>query len=76
MTPAEYAKQHQKAFRTAFDFLNAHFPPENDLVWWEKLADDCSDASVEAGDNKLVIGLLIAVTEYLEEVRKERKDNG
>lgn len=76
MTPAEYAKQHQKAFRTAFDFLNAHFPPENDLVWWEKLAKDCSDASVEAGENKLVIGLLIAVTDYLEEVRKERKDNG
>ena len=26
MTPEEYAKVHQKAFRCAFDFLNQHFP--------------------------------------------------
>lgn len=72
MTPEEYARMHQKAFRTAFDFLNAHFPPDTDPAWWENAARECSDASVAAGENKLVIELLCAVMFYLGHEYKER----
>lgn len=74
MSPEEYLKQHQKAFRTAFDFLTSHFPPELDPAWWEKAAQDASAASIEAGENKLVIGLLIGVYDYLDDEYKLRRD--
>lgn len=65
MTPEEYAKHHQKSFRTAFDFLNSHFPPEDNEDWWLKMARDCSDASVAAGEDTLTIELLAGVANYL-----------
>ena len=74
MSPEEYLKQHQKAFRTAFDFLTSHFPPEIDPDWWLKTAQDVSAASIEAGENKLVIGLLIGVYDYLDDEYKLRRD--
>ena len=72
MTPGEYAKVHKEAFRSAFDFLNTHFPPGDDDDWWNKAAKDCSAASIQAGENMLVIELLIAVMDYLEHERKKR----
>lgn len=74
MSPQEYAKEHQKAFRTAFDFLTSHFPPGMDLSWWEQAAKDASAASIEAGENKLVNGLLAGVMDYLESEWRKRKD--
>jgi len=75
MTPEEYAKEHQKAFRTAFDFLHEHFPPEEDPAWWDQTAKECSAASVAAGESKLVLELLTAVMSYLEiEYRRRYKD--
>lgn len=74
MSPEEYLKQHQKAFRTAFDFLTSHFPPGMDPEWWEQAARDVSAASIEAGENKLVIGLLIGVYDYLEDEYKRRRN--
>lgn len=74
MSPQEYAKQHQKAFRTAFDFLTSHFPPGMEPEWWDQAAKDLSVASVLAGEDKLVNGLLIGVFEYLDEEYKKRKD--
>ena len=74
MSPQEYAKQHQKAFRTAFDFLTQHFPPGMDPEWWDQAAKDLSVASVRAGEDKLVIGLLIGVYEYLDDEYKKRND--
>ena len=78
MTPVEYAKMHKEAFRSAFDFLNTHFPPGDDEAWWDQAAKDCSVASVAAGENRLVMELLIAVMDYLENERKKRgeKDGG
>ena len=72
MTPEEYAKEHQKAFRTAFDFLNAHFPPDESLEWWDQTAKDCSAASVKAGKGKLTILLLGGVMNYLGDEYKRR----
>ena len=72
MTPEEYAKEHQKAFRTAFDFLNAHFPPAEDPVWWDQTAKDCSAASVKAGEGVLTTELLTSVMIYLGKEYKRR----
>ena len=65
MTPEEYLQIHQKAFRTAFNYLNTHFPPGTDDGWWTQAAKDLSDASVLAGENTLVLELLNAVYSYI-----------
>ena len=65
MTPEEYAKIHQKAFRCAFDFLNEHFPPQQDEEWWIKTANECSAASVAFGETPIVQELLNGVMNYL-----------
>lgn len=75
MSPAEYAKQHQKAFRSAFDFLTAHFPPGMDSEWWDQAWADLVAASKSNGENKLVIGILVAVYDYLESEYKKRRNN-
>ena len=77
MTPEEYAKMHQKAFRAAFDYLNAHFPPGDGEEWWLKLANDASEASILNGENRLVNGLIAGVMDYIEdEWKKRRNANG
>lgn len=76
MTPEEYAKMHQKAFRCAFDYLTQHFPPGQDPEWWGQAAKDLSAFSVAAGENRLVVELLSGVYDYLEYVWKERKEDG
>ena len=75
MTPEQYAKMHKEAFRSAFNFLNMHFPPGQDDAWWDRTAKDCSATSIEAGENILVMELLIAVMNYLEDERKKRGEN-
>lgn len=76
MTPEEYAKIHQKAFRCAFDFLNEHFPPQDDDAWWGKTAKECSAASAAFGENVLVIEMLTAIMNYLGDEHKRRYGNG
>ena len=76
MTPEEYSKLHQKAFRCAFDFLNAHFPPEDSDEWWNQTAQDCSTASVAFGETPIVIELLNAIMNYLGEEHNRRYSNG
>ena len=76
MTPEEYAKLHQKAFRCAFDFLNEHFPPEDDEEWWLKTTRDCSAASVAFGETDIVTELLTAVMNYIGHEYHRRKNDG
>lgn len=76
MTPEEYAKIHQKAFRCAFDFLNAHFPPGTDQEWWDRAAKDCSAVSVIAGESEIVLELLNGVMNYLGTEYKRRYQDG
>lgn len=71
-SPADYAKLHQKAFRTAFDFLASHFPPGTDPEWWEQTAIDASAASESQLDDPLAVKLLIGVYDYLEIEYKRR----
>lgn len=72
--PEEYATYHKMVFRTAFDFLNAHFPPQNDLDWWKKFSEDLGKASDQVKGGTLINGILIALSDYLEEEWKKRKD--
>lgn len=74
LTPAEYVQQHRDSFRIAFDFLNSHFPPDDSLSWWEQTAKDASESSIKAAENKLVIGLLIGIMDYLEDEWRQRRD--
>jgi len=74
MTPEEYAKSHQKAFRVAFDFLNTHFPPIDDDGWWIQSAKDIADVNVKAGGGKLVTELLNAVYTYIGYEYQQRRD--
>lgn len=76
MTPEEYAKLHQKAFRCAFDFLNEHFPPQQEEEWWTKTAKECSAASVAFGETPIVCELLTAIMNYLGDEYKRRYGNG
>lgn len=76
-SPEEYYAEHQKAFRTAFDFLNKHFPPEDSPEWWQQAIKDASDMALLAGEGKLVNGLVVAVYDYLEDdLLKRRKQDG
>ena len=74
ISPEEYVKQHQKAFRTAFDFLTSHFPPGIDTEWWAQAAQDVTEASILAGEDGLVNGLLATVYNYLEDEYKQRRN--
>lgn len=76
MTPEQYAKAHQKAFRTAFDFLSAHFPPENNQEWWVQAAKDSSAASLSTGEDPLAMELLLGVMNYLGIEYKRRQEDG
>ena len=72
LAPEQYYAVHQKAFRTAFDFLTNHFPPEKDTAWWEKTANDVADAYMETGQESLAYQLLRGVYEYLDKEWKRR----
>lgn len=74
-SPEEYVKMHQKAFRTAFDFLTRNFPPGENPEWWLAVTKDASESSALAGENALVIRLLSAVCNYLEYEYFLRRDN-
>ena len=74
MTPEEYYASHQRAFRIAFDFLNAHFPPGTEPGWWEQASDDVLKAS--EGQGQLAAGLLLGVYEYLNGEYKRRMGYG
>lgn len=76
MTPEEYAKIHQKAFRCAFDFLNSHFPPEDSDEWWIKAAQDSTAAYIAFGKAPIVMFLLNAIMDYLGDEYKRRCENG
>lgn len=77
MTTQDYYQQHQRSFRCAFDFLNRHFPPGEEIEWWEQVTREASKASAEQKDNKLTMELLGGVMNYLEyEWKRRRQEHG
>lgn len=72
--PEQYHAYHKLVFRVVFDFLNTHFPPGNGPDYWEKFAEDIGKASDQFKGGKLGNGMLVAVSDYLEEEYKKRRD--
>lgn len=75
-TAEEYYAMHQKAFRVSFDYLNAHFPPADSVEYWTQTGKDGQEACAKVADNPLLIRLMTAVVEYLEEEGKRRNQDG
>ena len=74
LTPEEYATRHKQAFRSAFDYLNTHFPPKHDANWWGITSIDGSTEYAKHEDNRLLLYLLSAAVQYLEDETKLRKE--
>ena len=73
LNPEAYMAKHKKAFRVAFDYLNAHFPPQESADWWVQAASDMADAvNPGVGDNPLTAELVLGVYNYLEKEWKKR----
>ena len=69
---ARTKKLHQAAFRAAFDFLEAFYPPRDDEAYWLKTAETCGEIANRNDGNPLITPLLIAMMDYLGDVWKER----
>lgn len=69
---AKTKKLHQAAFRAAFDFLEAFYPPRDDEEYWLKAANECGRIAAEHDGNPLIIPMMITMMDYLGEVWKER----
>lgn len=72
--PEEYATYHKMVFRLMFDFLNDHFPPGENKEWWIHYAEDVEKAYTKAKGGPLVNGMLSAISDYLDEEYKKRRD--
>lgn len=73
--PEEYAAYHKMVFRELFNFLNSHFPPENDPSWWLQFTKDMDAVSDTLKGGPLVYGMLTAFADYLDEEFKKRREN-
>lgn len=62
---------HKRSARVFFDVLDALYPPQDTPEYWEKAADMVCKAYADAGKPKLLLGLLTATMEYLEDVAKD-----
>lgn len=56
---------HKTAFRVAFDFLQAHYPPENTREYWLTTVRALGTVSDQYINNELCQRLLSGVIEYL-----------
>ena len=66
---------HKTAFRVAFDFLQAHYPPENTEEYWLKTAKEVGIVLFENNGNMLCQELLSGVIEYLNWKVKTHAEN-
>lgn len=73
LSPEQYLARQKAAFRVAFDYLTAHFPPEEDDGWWENAAKDAEYATaVTAKHDELTMELILGVYNYLEKEWERR----
>lgn len=56
----------KRAFRIAFDFLNAHLPVAGGEDYWLKTAEDLGEACRAADNDPLAVDLLAAGYGFLE----------
>ena len=80
-TIAAFQTQHKQAFRIAFDFLNACFPPTREETYWESTVELFKHRLEDNRFNPLVKHLLLGAYNYLGEIvkdlpEKEKGDEG
>lgn len=68
---AEFEATHKKAFRVAFDYLHACFPPTRDEAYWEAAVRKMVKLVDDNQDNLLVKNLCLGVYDYLGEIVKD-----
>lgn len=68
---AEFEAQHKKAFRTAFDFLHAVFPPRREEQYWQNTLELIRKRISEDPGNVLAKHLMMGVYDYLSEMVKD-----
>lgn len=74
LKPQEYAAMHKRAFREAFDFLNAHFPPQFDSEWWVRTYKDITEILKKDPENPLLKQLLEGIIIYMDDESKKKRD--
>ncbi len=68
---AAFSQQHKQAFRIAFDFLGACFPPDRSEEYWTKTVELFKHRVQDNKANPLVKHLLLGVYNYLGEIVKD-----
>lgn len=66
---------HKRAAREFFNFLEEAFPPNNTQDYWERTSARVCDVYKNAGKPKLLLYLLTAAMQYLEDVAKESESD-
>ena len=67
----DFETMHKRAFRTAFDFLHACFPPCWEQEYWDSVIAKFKKSVEEDPQNILATGLLSSVVYYLNDIVKD-----
>ena len=68
---AEFEHLHKRAFRVAFDFLHACFPPDRSEEYWNAADERLKQLFENSPDNLLTKHLSLAVHNYLGDLTKD-----
>lgn len=68
-------KRVKHAFRVAFDFFQAHFPPTMEDAYWLRTAEDLGTACAALDSDPLGVDLLVAACIRLEEIAAKEEKN-
>lgn len=66
-----FSQQHKQAFRVAFDFLKACFPPTRQDDYWSAVVEKFKDKTQANVYNPLVKHLLLGAYNYIGEIVKD-----
>ena len=67
----EFSSQHKQAFRVAFDFLKACFPPQRGAEYWTATVERFKHLTKDNKYNPLVKHLLLGAYNYISEIVKD-----
>lgn len=70
-TAEEFEKRHKQAFRIAFDFLGACFPPTRTEEYWKTTVELFKHRVTDNKHNPLVKHLLLGVYNYIGEITND-----
>ena len=71
-----YDARHKQAYRAAFEILEALFPPEDTVEYWEHAHEHMKEIYNKYRDNPALRFLIVANENYLGYVVKEIKEHG